>query len=181
MKAIKWKALIIPLGWLVLIILTILFFLSPGMRFFGSMIKDVVKTRQIRDRLLSQTDHHALLDACRKISKEVTAGNLDPNRHSVRYKPDLEISRFPQILLDTEPLYIEVFHDGRVGLEISGAFHHCGVRAYPENYKKPNEHFTYGDKKIIDGLWYYEDDYNPKYDDKWIESMLKKGKRRGEN
>ncbi len=134
MKAIKWKALIIPLGWLVLIILTILFFLSPGMRFFGSMIKDVVKTRQIRDRLLSQTDHQALLEACRNLSREIDLDDSLPwNRYFVRHKPSPEIKSFPKVILDTEPLYIEVFHDGRVGLEISGAFHHCGVRAYPEN------------------------------------------------
>jgi len=145
------------------------------------MIKDVVKTRQIRDRLLSQTDHKALLDACREISKEVSEGNLSPNRYSVRYKPDPGISQFPQLVLDVEPLYIDVSSDGRVTLEISGAFHHCGVTAYPENYEKPNEHFKYEDKMIIDGLWYYEDGYNPKRDDKWIESMINKGKRRREN
>lgn len=181
MKLNKWKTPLLVIGWLVVAILTILFFLSPGMRFFGSMIKDVAKTRQIRDRLLSETDHQALLDACREISQEVTAGNLDPNRYSVRYKPDPDISRFPQLVLDIEPLYIDIYSDGRISLEISGALHHCGVTAYPENYEKPSDNFTYGDKKIIDGLWYYEHGYNPKYDDKWIESMLKKGRRKKEN
>lgn len=181
MKTIKWNSLIIPLGWILLIALTLLFLLSPNMRFFGSMIKEVIKTRQIRARLLSETDHQALLEACRKISKEVSAGNLDPNRYIVRYKPDPEISQFPQLVLDVEPLYIDIYSDGRVSLEISGALHHCGVTAYPENYKKPIENFKFGDKKIIDGLWYYEHGYNPKYEDKWIESMLKKGKRRRKN
>ena len=181
MKLNKWKTPILVLGWLVLIALTILFFLSPSMRFFGSMIIEVGKNRQIRARLLSQTDHQALLEACREISKEVAAGNLDPNRYIVRYKPDPEISRFPQLVLDVEPLCIDIYSDGRVSLEISGALHHCGVTAYPENYEKPSDYFTYGDKKIIDGLWYYEHGYNPKRDDKWIESMLTKGKRRREN
>jgi hypothetical protein len=116
MKLNKWKTPLLIIGWLVVIILTILFLLSPGMRFFGSMIKDVVKTRQIRDRLLSETDHQVLLEACRKISKEVSEGNLAPNRYIVRYKPDPEISRFPKLVLDIEPLCIDIYSDGRVSL-----------------------------------------------------------------
>lgn len=181
MKAIKWKTLIIPLGWLVLIVLTILLFYKP-VRFLGSIIKESVKDRQRLVRLLSETDHQALLEACREISKEVSAGNVTaPNRYIVRYKPDPEISRFPELVLDIEPLYIDIYDDGRVSLEISGALHHCGVTAYPENYEKPSDNYTYGDKKIIDGLWYYEHGYNPKYDDKRIESLLKKGKRQKKN
>jgi hypothetical protein len=180
MKLNKWKAPILVLGWLVVIVLTILFFYKP-VRFIGSIIKESVKDRQRLLRLLSETDHQALLEACREISKEVTTDNLAPNRYIVRYKPDPEISRFPQIILDIEPLCIDIYNDGRVSLEMTGAIHHRGVTAYPENYEKPSDNFTFGDKKIIDGLWYYEDHYNPKYDDKRIESMLKKGKRSREN
>jgi len=176
MKAIKWKALIIPFGWLVLIILTILFFYHP-VRIFGLIIKEGLNNRQRLVRLLSKTDHQALLEACREISKEVFAGNLDPNRYIVRYKPEPEVSRFPQQVLDIEPLYIDIADDGRVSLEISGALHHCGVTAYPENYEKPSDNYTYGDKKIIDGLWYYEHGYDPKR----IEALLEKGKQRREN
>ena len=180
MKLNKWKTPLLVIGWIVLIALTILLFYKP-VRFWGSMIMEISKDRQRLVRLLSETDHQALLEACRKISKEVSAGNLAPNRYHIRRNPDPEVSRFPQLVLDVEPLYIDVSSDGRVSLEISGAFHHCGVTAYPENYEKSIENFTCGDKKIIEGLWYYEHGYNPKYDDKWIESMLKKGKRRREN
>ena len=179
MKATKWKALIIPLGWLVVIVLTILLFYHP-VRIFGLIIKESFNNRQRLVRLLSKTDHQALLEACREISKEVSAGNLDPNRYIVRYKPDPEVSRFPKLVLGIEPLYIDISSDGRIGLEISGALHHCGVRAYPKNYEKPSDNFTYGDKEIIDGLWYYEDGYDSKHG-KWVDSLLKKGKRRREN
>ena len=180
MKAIKWNTIIIPLGWLVLIVLTILFFYHP-VRIFGLIIKEGLNNRQRLVRLLSKTDHQALLEACREISKEVSEGNLDPNRYIVRYKPDTEVSRFPQLVLDIDPIYIDIANDGCVSLEITGALHHCGVTAYPDNYEKPSDNYTYGDKKIIDGLWYYEHVYNPKYDDKRIESLLKKGKRRRQN
>ena len=179
----KWKIPLLVVGWLVLIALTILFFYKP-VRFFGSIIKESVKDRQRLVRLLSDTDHQALLEACREISKEVSAGNVTaPNRYIVRYKPDPEISRFPQIVLDIEPLCIDIHSDGSVSLEMTGAFHHSGVTAYPENYEKPSEHFRYGDIKLIDGLWYYDDGYhlNPEKYDKRIESLLEKGKLRREN
>ena len=171
----KLKIALIAIGWLVVIILTILFFYHP-VRIFGLIIKEGLNNRQRIVHLLSETDHQALLEACRQISKEVFASNLDPNRYQVRYKPDPEISRFPQLVMDVEPIYIDIYSDGRVSLEISGALHHCGVTAYPENYEKPSDYFTYGDKKIIDGLWYFEHGYNSKRG-KWIDSLLKEGKR----
>ena len=58
---------------------------------------------------------------------------------------------------------------------MSGGIYHYGVTAYPENYKKPSDDFEFGDKKIIDGLWYYEDGYNSN-DDKWVDSLLEKGR-----
>jgi hypothetical protein len=177
MKLNKWKTPLLVVGWFVVIVLTILLFYKPA-RFWGSMIMEISKDRQRLVRLLSETNHQALLEACREISKEVSEGNLAPNRYSVRYKPDPEVSRFPQLVLDIEPLYIDVSSDGCVELEIFGALHHCGITAYPENYTKPNEHFKYGDKKIIDGLWYYEHGYSSQRG-KWIDSLLKKENKRG--
>ena len=62
-------------------------------------------------------------------------------------------------------------------VEMHAGFHHYGVIAYPENFEKPSDSFQYGDKEIIEGLWYYEDGYNPRYN-KWIEKMIQKGKMR---
>ena len=182
MKAIKGKAPITALGLLVAVALALLLcYLLPYLRIFGFIIMDGVKDRQRLVRLLSKTDHQALLEACREISKETSTGNLTtPYRYKVRPKLDPEVSRFPQLVLDTEPLYIEIASDGRLSLEITGALHHCGVTAYPENYEKPNDNFKFGDKKIIDGLWYYEHGYDSKRG-KWVEALLEKGKRQREN
>ena len=67
---------------------------------------------------------------------------------------------------------------GEVRLEMMGGLDHFGVSFYPDNYKKPPfVGFNLGDKKLIDGLWYYDDGYedNPRYDNK-IEALLKKRK-----
>jgi hypothetical protein len=59
-------------------------------------------------------------------------------------------------------------------IELHGGFLHYGVIAYPENYIKPPGS-EYGDRKLVDGLWYYDEDYkgNPKYQKK-IEELLQK-------
>jgi hypothetical protein len=41
-----------------------------------------------------------------------------------------------------------------------GGFDHFGVYAYPEDFKEPHDSFRYGDRKLIDGLWYYDEEYH---------------------
>lgn len=180
MKSKKWKTPLLIIGWLVAIGLTIVFFYHP-VRFFGFIIKEGLNNRQRIVRLLSKTDHHVLLEACRNLSREMDIDDSLPrSRYFVRHEPSPEIKYFPQMILDIEPLCIDIYSDGRVKLEMTGALHHSGVIAYPENYEKPSDDFELGDKKIINGLWYYEDHYKPKRDDKRIESLLEKGKRKRE-
>ncbi|MGB2862433.1 MAG: hypothetical protein WBC05_03835 [Sedimentisphaerales bacterium] len=181
MKLSKRMGFNVALGLIVVIALSTVFLYSPPGKIFRFMLPGIRKERQKKVILLSETDHQALLEACRKLSREIEQGNLlAPHCYMIRYKPSPEITRFPQVILDVDPMFIDTWADGRIAVGMCGGFHHYGVMAYPENYEKPRDNFKYGDKKIIDGLWYYEDGYNPKYD-KWIESLLKKGKRRREN
>ena len=143
--------------------------------FFG-----IKGTRQQRVRLLYKTDHQALLEACRELSKQVTIGDLKTGTywlHGSRRHP--AVSRFPQAILDLAPnyVYIDENNSGRVMLEMHGGFVHFGVQAYTEDYKKPHVGFEYGDKKLIPGLWYHDDGYleNPEYE-KMIEALRPKGK-----
>lgn len=158
--------------------LVFLYLTSPG-NVLRLLMGHVQKDRQKKVRLLSETDHQALLEACREISREIFAGNLPPNRYFIHPEPAPEISLFPQLILDLEPMFIETKSDGRVRVGMQGGWHHYGVVAYPVNFEKPSEYFKYKDKKIIDGLWYYEDGYedNPRYQKK-IEKLIQKGKTR---
>ncbi|MGB2864639.1 MAG: hypothetical protein WBC05_15035 [Sedimentisphaerales bacterium] len=180
MNVSKRIGLYVTLGLSVVLALSAVFLYSRPGKFFRFIIADAKKERQRTIRLLSETDHQTLLEACRKLSREIDQGNQLPRyRYFVRHEPSPEITQFPKVILDLEPMFVDIWTDGRVVVGMSGGIHHYGVRAYPENYNKPNDDFEFGDKKIIDGLWYYEDEYNPKYD-KWVESLLEKGKTKKE-
>jgi len=147
-----------------------------GLITFGIYMREVGKDIQQRQvRLLSETDHQALLEACREISRMVARGDLKKSQYKVRKNPDPEISRFPQVILDLEPTYVFLDDDGRVMLEMYGGLYYYGVKAYPEDYKKPSS-AEYGDKELIPGLWYYEDDYERNQNPKKIEELIQKGK-----
>lgn len=133
------------------------------------------KGQQRQERLLCETDFQALLEGCREISRMYAAGELKKSQYMIRIEPDPDVSKFPRVILDLEPTYIDISSDGKVQVELYGGFVHFGVCAYPEDYKAPFSGFSYGDRELIDGLWYYDDGYvkNPKYSKK-IEALLQK-------
>ena len=180
MKVSKRTVVKIGVGLLLAVAIGLLF-LYP--RPYGNLLRlmkaEVERAQQKKVILLSETDHQALLEACRRLSREIGQGNLvAPGRYMVWRHPDPEVAQFPQAILDLEPMFVETRTDGRIVVGMMGGIHHYGVTAYPENYEKPRDDFKFGDKKIIDGLWYYEDGYNPRYD-KWVEKQLRKGESRG--
>ena len=56
--------------------------------------------RTARVKLLYETDHKALLQACRELSQRATSGELKPNMYGVRTARDREVSTFPRVILD---------------------------------------------------------------------------------
>lgn len=68
--------------------------------------------------------------------------------------------------------------DGLVRIELSDKWWPMGVRAYPEDYPRYPPPFKYGDRELLDGLWYCEDGYNlhPDEYDKAIDEFLRKNK-----
>ncbi len=179
MKVSKRTVVKIGVGLLLAVAMGLLFLYPRPYRNLVRLMKaEVERAQQRKVILLSETDHQALLEACRKLSREVNQGNLlAPERYMVRREPDPEVAQFPQAILDLEPMFVETETDGRIRVGMMGGIHHYGVIAYPENYEKPRDDFEFGDKKMIDGLWYYEDGYNPKYD-KWVERQLRKDEAR---
>jgi hypothetical protein len=132
--------------------------------------------RQVR--LLCETDHQALLGACRELSRRVARGDLKPGQYNISHDTHPDVARFPQIIIDLGPNLATIGNYGEVRLEMMGGLDRFGVSFYPDNYKKPPfVGFKLGDKKLIDGLWYYDDGYenNPRYHKK-IDALLKKRK-----
>lgn len=141
------------------------------------IITDVKKGKQRQVRLLCETDHKALLEACRELSRRVITGDMKPRQYNVRLDPHPEASRFPQPILDLEPTYVIIESNGCIIVELYGLFNHFGLYAYPEDFKEPFSNFEYGNKKLIDGLWYYDDGYREAQNyDKKIEALIQKGK-----
>lgn len=131
-----------------------------------------------RVRLLCETDHQELLEACRELSRRAAKGELKPGDYHVLIEPSPEASTFPQPILDLKPSYVYIYEDGGVRLEMLGGLGHFGVQAYPKEFNEPYANFRYGDRELIPGLWYYDDahDDNPNYAKKKIEALLQKRK-----
>jgi len=134
------------------------------------------RAQRIRIRLLYRTDHESLLVACRELSKKKADGVLESRMYNVLFDPHPESSKFPAAILELEPNYVFIDNDGRIMVEMLGGLDHFGINAYPEDYKKSSDAEKLGDKKLLDGLWYYDDGYlaHPDDYDKQIESLRPK-------
>jgi hypothetical protein len=64
-------------------------------------------------------------------------------------------------------------NDGVVRIEMFVGLNPLGVWAYPEDFEPPSDH-KLGDRKLLDGLWYYDDAYYWPEFDKTVEAMLRK-------
>jgi len=138
-------------------------FVSHGLRY----------AERARTQLLCDTDHHALLCACRQLSERVAIGNLCLGKYRVRLDPAPEASQFPETIQDLGPSYVRIDDDGRVMIEMLGGLGHLGVLAYPGDYEKPFSDFRYGDRELVPDLWYYDDGYRADPDfDKVIDTIL---------
>ncbi len=162
-----------------LVIISVVSFLVYFLFVFGtSAIEHRKAIRQRQRRLLCETDYPVLLEACRELLRKVSAGDLKPGKYPVRRGPHPETTRFPQPILQLEPTYVDIATDEYVIVELFGGLDHFGVYAYPEDFKPTSSNFHYGDRKLINGLWYYDDGYanNPKYYGKGIEELIREGK-----
>lgn len=139
------------------------------------IVRDRSYERARRVQLLYKTDHQVLLDACRELLQRADRGELKlGTMYSIRTVYDPKVLTFPRIVLDLQPTFVFLQDGGSVTLEMLGGFVHCGVHAYPETVKESaHPGFDFGDKKLLDGLWYYDDGYDTrgKAYDRYIESL----------
>ncbi|UCE49161.1 MAG: hypothetical protein JSW47_03280 [Phycisphaerales bacterium] len=73
-----------------------------------------------------------------------------PDKH-----PDAD--ELPKEILALKPQRVVVFEDGRVIIVMLGGMSHWGVVAHAEDFKEPYKGYKPGNKKLIDGLWFYSD------------------------
>ena len=142
--------------------------------FIGGDIASVRRdTEQGRVRLLCETDHQALLGACQEVLRQVADGKLETGLYMGE-----QIAQFPEPIPSLRPGHVTIDEWGLkiemmyVGWSSLGVYAYCeGDRAYHS-----------GDRKLLDGLWYYDDGYladRVGYD-KYIEKLLRKnGKVKG--
>ncbi|UCF14683.1 MAG: hypothetical protein JSW59_14815 [Phycisphaerales bacterium] len=113
----------------------------------------ILTTGYYLDRVLHRTDHESLLNACRSIMKDEYIGRYDltgSDKH-----PDAD--KLPKEILALKPPRVVVFDDGRVIIVMLGGMSHWGVVAYAEDFKESYVDYVRGNKKLIDGLWFYSD------------------------
>lgn len=127
-----------------------------------------------RVRLLYETDHQALLDACQELSKRVAAGELKPGEYDwIGKRPPREALTFPQTILDLKPRLVIVRDRGEVTILMVGHPDYVGVRTWG-----PEKDSLYAGKKLLDGLWYCDLGYvrHPQDWDDRLEKLRPKAK-----
>ena len=131
----------------------------------------------VRVRLLCDTDHQTLLEACQELAGQVREGNLKPDEYRFGPWRSGAAGEFPQPIQALRPTYVLVDGDGRVTIEMFGGLTHFGIHAYPEDYEVRFPGFKYGDRELIPNLWYYDDEYlrDPQFD-RAVSELLERGR-----
>lgn len=133
-----------------------------------------------RSLLLYESDHQALLEACKELSKQVDTGQLKPGYYTLYGTPDPETKQFPQPILDLEPLQVIIEKDGLVNIFMWPSVMY-GLIVFPEKDEdsptEPKDNYEGWRIELIDGLWYYDEDFlkHPEHM-KEVEELLKKRK-----
>ena len=124
---------------LLLIAVAVIVFALPCIPFIGIPIQ-VYNAHRERQRLLHETDHHALLAACRELMRDYAGQHIaDPANDP----------RVPLIIRGLGPSYMDISTQ-QLRVELHGGFDHYGFVAYPEGANAGD-----GWGKLIDGLFYY--------------------------
>lgn len=138
----------------VVLVLAIAYVVAPVVAVVMAIKPIVDRADRGQDHLFYETDYEELLTACRELSQRVAEGDLKPKQYRVFCdEPDPNVSTFPQVILDLEPMLVYIETDGMIDLQLLPAFNFFGVRASPKGQE------GWGDVKLIEGLWYYAADY----------------------
>jgi len=146
-------------------------------RTFQGIPKDYSQQRRVL--LLYHTDHEALLKAGREILRQGPKDPMNYRYYGIIYLggfPVPEGVRIPKIIRDLNTYDTRINFSGYLFLEMQGGVTGFGVRIYPDGFKAPGRYFSYGDRELLPGLWYYDYGYrcDPEYDRK-IDRIIKEG------
>jgi hypothetical protein len=126
----RWKPVGCALAALLTLVAACGLFLSP-------ILLDGWKSNQQREKLIYESDHQAILAACRELMAKWPDQAMDG-----------EDTRLPKAIQEIRPRWVRVGSES-VTVELHGGFDHYGVIAFPKGLE------GCGTKKLIDGLWYY--------------------------
>jgi hypothetical protein len=101
---------------------------------------DVYRSHRQRQRLLHETDHHALLAASRELMGKHAGQDIA--------QPDQD-PRVPRIIRELEPSYMGISSE-QLRVELHGGFDHYGFVAFAKG-ANAGDRWT----KLVDGLYYY--------------------------
>jgi len=169
-KVKKRNKIILILFATLLLFIAVLFQLY---RYGGAVYVFCKLTKQAKEgriRLLYRTDHATLLDACRKIIKDKREGKWPEGRYNVSFRPHPDAAKLPETILKLKPTWLWINNE-RVMIEMFGGLDHFGVYAFSKGFSEADQK-KYGNKKLLDGLWYYDDGYRKATNyDQYIESL----------
>ncbi|MBN2133286.1 MAG: hypothetical protein JW741_27555 [Sedimentisphaerales bacterium] len=135
--------------------------------------------RQARVRLLTKTDFEALVKAGREVISQV---HIPPDPHGARRIGSFPVPagvQIPAAIRRLHPRGFAMTYDGYLFIQMHGAIDNFGVRIYPADFEPPDQYFKHGDRQLIDGLWYYDDNLGRGTEyDKWIDTLIAKNKTR---
>jgi len=149
-----------------------------SMRTFPGSSEQLAQQRRVL--LLYHTDHEALLKAGRQILIQGPKDTMNYCYYGIIYLGGFPVPsrvRIPKVIRKLRTYATRINFTGYLFLEMQGGVTGFGVRIYPEGFKAPSRYFSYGDRELLPGLWYYDYGYyrDPEYN-KRIDEIIKNGK-----
>ena len=140
------------------------------------------KLHQLRRvRLLYHTDHEELLKAGREILRQGPKDLKNYHYYGPMHIDGFPVPgnvRIPRVIRKLRPHAVLINFSGYVVLQMhENVIERFGVRIYPEGFKTRSRYFSYGNRELLPGLWYYDRDYhnNLQYD-KVIDYVIQNGR-----
>ena len=158
MKSKKKYIGIIILGIMIVPLITLIFWQIGFPILFG--VGGGLRANMLRKKLLYKTDHKMLLNAGREIlSKVPHTKNRTEGGHKISGNfPVPKEVQIPKAIQDLKPHALLMNSNGYLIIEMHGGMAHFGLLVYPEDFNVPFPGFRYGNRKLVEGLWYYDYD-----------------------